>query len=354
MNRSVVCFVITVALAHPASANDAKTALQYLSTGQYAKALPIVVNLAEKGDVMGQHYLATMFRNGDGVPRDINKASAWYEKAAMSGANHPVAVDAMTQLSILYRGQSGHAKDMKRAAFWTEKAATAGDVESMNQLGILYYDGNGVERDFAQAFKWFSKAAEHAHPEAQSFIGDLYRFGRSVKQDYRAAANWYEKAAAKNYPHAIFMLGVLYGQGLGVTHDRNRSDAYYQKAAALGHPQAKAFLAAQSKPLIVIEGPASDPEYGYKADKAIRTGGNSAGNQRAFLDRLRGPNGEVVKHERAGACGAYKDDGQPFGQALIDCYTVTYDGQVSPATLYLDLYKSDRLWAPRGFTYANQ
>lgn len=353
MKRALICLVVGIAVAQAVEANDSNIALKYLSSGQYDKALPIVAALAEKGDVVGQHYFATMYRNGDGVPRDIKKASAWYERVANSGVAHPVVADAMSQLSLLYRGELGHPKDMKRAAFWTQKAANAGDVEAMNQLGILYYDGNGVGRDYAAALNWFSKAAEQGHPEAQSFIGDLYRFGRSVKQDYSEAARWYEKAATKDYPHALFMLGVLYGQGLGVGHDRSRSDMYYQRAATQGHPQAKEFLAARTKPLIVIEGPASDPEYGYKAEKAIRTGG-SAANQRAFLDQLRGPNGEPVKYDRTDSCGAYKDDTQPFGQALIDCYTVTYEGEPSPATLHLDLYKADRLWAPRGFTFANR
>ena len=339
-----------ILVPHPSLANNLATAYQYLQAGEYQKALPIIEDLAQRGDAVAQANFAVMYFNGDGVPKDINKASYWYEKSATSGSKHPAVVGAMSTLAGLYRGQGGHSRDMARSAYWYEQAGNAGDVEAMNQLGILYYDGNGRAKDYAKALAWFSKAAAHNHPEAQSFIGDLYRFGRSVNQDYAEAVRWYEKSAVQNYPHALYMLGVMNGQGLGVPADRTKASAWYEKAAAVGHPEAKKMLAAIRANSVSINGVSDDPEYGYRAEKAIRTGGPGSSKQRAFLDQLRGPEGQAVTYHRTGVCGAYTDTAQPFGKAMIDCYTVRYEGQAQPATLYLDLYRAEPLKVPQGFT----
>ena len=41
---------------------------------------------ANKGDARAMHNLATMYREGRGVPRDDAKAIEWYRKAAANGS----------------------------------------------------------------------------------------------------------------------------------------------------------------------------------------------------------------------------------------------------------------------------
>ena len=345
-----VIFLSVVMMPSLVLANDIGAAFKYLQAGEFQKALPIIQDLAQRGDAIAQSHLGLMYFNGDGVDKDFNKASYWYEKSATSGLIHQATVDAMFQLAVLFKGYGGHPKDMARMIHWLEQAGNAGDVEAMNQLGLLFYDGQGVTKDYAKAFEWFSKAAAKNHPESQSFMGDLYRFGRSVDKDYAEAVRWYEKSAARNYPHALYMLAVMNGAGLGVPANRAKANAWYEKAAAVGHPEAKKMMTSLRANQVSIDGMSDDPEYGYRAEKAIRTGGPGPGKQRAFLDQLRGPEGQAVSYQRTGVCGAYQNAAQPFGQAMIDCYTVRYEGQAQPATIYLDLYRTESLKVPQGFT----
>ena len=349
MMRSVASLLVfsLVTGVTPLLADDLDTAAQHLRAGEYQKALVLFRPLADGGNPFAQRNLGIMYLMGDGVPRDFEKSRAWLEKAAGQGQ-----VPAMVVLSNMYRGSEGHPRDARQAARWLEQAANANDLESMNRLGILHYD----QKEYDQALVWFRKAADRDHPESQSFLGDLYRFGRAVKLDYAEAIRWYERSAKRNYPHALYVLAVLHGQGRGTPADRVMANVYYERAAAAGHPEAKKYLAKPisaektTEMVVVIQGISTDPEYGYDSKKPVHTG--SAARQRAYLGELRGPNGEKVTYSRTGGCAAYKDLSRPGGQAIIDCYKVAWEGLATPKTLFINLYKSEALWAPQGFTFA--
>ncbi|MDP7156714.1 MAG: tetratricopeptide repeat protein [SAR324 cluster bacterium] len=82
---------------------------------------------AEAGDAAAQHYLAWMYANGEGVP-----------------------------------------KDRAEAAKWIRKAAEQGEPETQYMLGEAYANGYGVPEDDVEAVKWYRKAAEQGHEKAQA------------------------------------------------------------------------------------------------------------------------------------------------------------------------------------------
>ena len=90
---------------------------------------------------------------------------------------------------------------------------------------------------------------------------------------------------------------------------------------------------------------ATDDTYGYTKENAIRVGdgGELFGGpprESAYLDNLRGPNGEPISYERMGSLN--------FEDTILDEYVIT--GLGNPITLYLDIYKFEELKAPVGFT----
>lgn len=92
---------------------------------------------------------------------------------------------------------------------------------------------------------------------------------------------------------------------------------------------------------------ATDLTYGYRMENAIRVGDGGElfggpARERAYLDNLRGPNGEPISYERTGSLN-YED-------TILDEYVIT--GLASPVRLYLDIYKFEELRAPAGFTCA--
>ncbi len=95
--------------------------------------------------------------------------------------------------------------------------------------------------------------------------------------------------------------------------------------------------------------------YGYSPDHPIKVGGVTEGrgprNERDFLQRLRGPNGERVRHRRLQSCCFFKTPNGPIGQGgLLDRYEVAHDGLKELVILYLNMYDHAKPRAPEGFT----
>lgn len=92
----------------------------------------------------------------------------------------------------------------------------------------------------------------------------------------------------------------------------------------------------------------ADPEFGFKTENAIRVGGGAmyvAARERAYMDGLRGPDGQAIQYRRLGSGLRAPNGGGP-----IDIYEVTYAGIEKPFTLYIDAYRYDTPRAPKGFT----
>lgn len=128
--------------------------------------------IAQQGDAQAQYELALALDYGDGLPRDLEEAAAWYAAAA----------------------NQGHA-------------------EAQNSLGSLYQAGDGLARDDVRAASWYRKAADQGHAEAANNLAYLYDLGLGVEEDNRLAAELYERAAERGSVRAMLNLGVLLSQG---------------------------------------------------------------------------------------------------------------------------------------------
>jgi hypothetical protein len=97
--------------------------------------------------------------------------------------------------------------------------------------------------------------------------------------------------------------------------------------------------------------PAVDaPEsYGFSPGNPIHVGGGPDGQQ-AFLEMLRGPEGQPLAWRRLGSCCEFETPNSLVGFGLLDLYEVTYEGLERPVILYLDMYESGPVMAPEGFT----
>jgi len=89
----------------------------------------------------------------------------------------------------------------------------------------------------------------------------------------------------------------------------------------------------------------SDPTYGYTQTNPIEVGGgpfDGPARERAYLDNLRGPNGEALGYSRTGSL--------PTNTTILDIYQIT--GLNQTVTLYIDEYNYSEPMAPVGFTCA--
>ena len=299
-----------LAVSGVAHADKFKDAIQLLKKKQYAPAITQLKSLAKNNDRRAQHALGYLYKNGQGVSKDIKTGLSWYQKAADNG-----------------------------------------NANSMINLGLHYYRGNNGQRYFKKSLSWFQKAANRRHPLGISFVADQYRLAQGVKRDLELAVSLYKESANLGYPHAMFMLGAMHSTGKGTKKDKAKARYYYSLAAKKGHRQARRYLnhllLAQK---IKYKGVSQDPEYGYSAKKPINTG-HMARGQHNYLRRLRGPKGEIIQYRRIGNCCAFKSSNTPLGTGLLDKYKISYKGIKKPVILYLNMYTSDPVWAPKGFSH---
>lgn len=185
---------------------------------------------AETGDAAAQYTLATMYRSGVGVRRDLAQAVVWYRKAAEQGN-----AKAEEGLGAMYQYGAGIERDSAQAIAWYRKAAEQDDADAANDLGALYE----AQQDFAQAVAWFQKAAAQDNGNAEYNLAMMYQRGLGVGKDPSQAAAWLQKAAAHGIARAQNDLAVMYRDGDGVPKDPKQAADLLQKAAAQGYAPAE-------------------------------------------------------------------------------------------------------------------
>jgi len=87
----------------------------------------------------------------------------------------------------------------------------------------------------------------------------------------------------------------------------------------------------------------TDKTYGFSQENPIKVGGgdfNGPSRERAYLDHLLGPNGEILTYERNGSTMT--------GDVILDIYHLS--GAGIDSILYVDEYNFLELQAPLGFT----
>ncbi len=203
----------------------------------YKAALPLLKELAEKGNTRAQFNLGFCHETGNGVAKNQNEAVKWYRKAAEQGN-----ADAQNDLGDCYYYGLGVSHNYSEAVKWYRKAAEQGNAYAQNKLGDCYYNGEGVEQNYSEAVKWYRKAAEEGFDWAQYSLGDCYYNGEGVEQNYSEAVKWYRKVAEQGYASVQYNLGFCYENGEGVAKDKDEAIKWYRLAAEQGDEDAQARL----------------------------------------------------------------------------------------------------------------
>jgi len=157
------------ALAVPAPAQDlgpdsVRSGIAAWQAGNHEEAVRLWRPRADRGDADAQYNIAQAYFLGRGVPRNMNLAEQWYERAARQG--HEEAQGALG-LILFQNGRRSEAMP------WIESAANRGDPRAQYVLGTALFNGDLVERDGARAYAMMSRAAESGLPPAVSQLAAM-------------------------------------------------------------------------------------------------------------------------------------------------------------------------------------
>jgi tetratricopeptide (TPR) repeat protein len=128
--------------------------------GDYDSAFNYLTKAAELGDIRAHYVLATMYGDGVGVERDMEKTVYHSEQAAIGG--HPWARNNLA----LVEGMNGN---MKRAVKHLIIGANLGDEDLMKELWEHYSDGNITKEDLEATLRTHQAAIdEMKSPEREA------------------------------------------------------------------------------------------------------------------------------------------------------------------------------------------
>lgn len=127
----------------------------------------------------------------------------------------------------MYYNGEGTPKDMEKALYWYEKAAEQGHINAQFYCGWMNDNGEGTPQDKSKALQWYEKSAEQGNATAQFNCGNMYDNGIGTEKDTVKALYWYEKSAAQGDADAEARAENYY-----LTHGAKAKEfAYFQEAA---------------------------------------------------------------------------------------------------------------------------
>lgn len=159
-------------------------------------------------------------------------AAKWLEAAVAKG--HAAA---MHNLGRLYQNGNGVPKDAERAYQLYLRSAEKGLAHAQYDVALCYDEGWGVLRDLKEADRWCKLAEEAGYGYASEMRAWWYRFGKGyIAKDRVKAGQLYRIAAKQGQFHAAHQLAWMYLDGEGIKQDFQRAEKWFRVGAYSGDP----------------------------------------------------------------------------------------------------------------------
>lgn len=218
--------------------------------------------LGNDGNPESEYNLGIAYKNGDNVPKDLNKSFELFKNAALKGH-----APSQFELGMIYKnGSIGH-KDSQKAISYFLKAANQGDRNAINILSTMdiktfviegdldyltykaivgndavaqfelykYYKNKSTDDDLLKKIEYCQRSAIQDYQPAMLALADLYFNGTPPLQKSKSSAfKWRRQAAYVGSDSAEYLLGNMYAKGEGVAKSDEIAIKWYMKAANHG------------------------------------------------------------------------------------------------------------------------
>ena len=199
MHRMILisCTLLTATFSFGQNAEELnKRSKEFLDSGNFKKAIPLIKQAAEKGNAEAQYNYGICFQQGVQVSKSDSIANIWFLKSAKQGWK-----DSQFKLAYSYATGRGLKQDYKQAFQWSLKCAEQNDPECMSNVISCYQDGTGTDKNLDSMLLWATRLALLETPEdlqlsgqitsARANLAEMYRDGNIVKKDILKSYMWY-------------------------------------------------------------------------------------------------------------------------------------------------------------------
>ena len=153
----------------------------------------VLTQLAQSGYHFDECNCGMGFLRTAVTEQDYSVAAEWFSKAAEHGS-----IEAAYQLATLYREGHGVPRDIGKCITLLEETSRRGHLRAANDLGRLYDAGTFVVRDKEKAFSWYLSGADAGNSFAMFEAARRYEEGIGTDADPEAATEMYARFAASS------------------------------------------------------------------------------------------------------------------------------------------------------------
>ena len=121
--------------------------------------------LADQGNAEALYVIATMYEDGRGVERNMNKAIELYKTSADKGF-----IESQYYLGVIYDKGRGVTPDDVKARDLYRIAAEKGSAQAQYNYAVMLIQGRGGSEDKAEAAAWMKKASAQGNKAAQMWL----------------------------------------------------------------------------------------------------------------------------------------------------------------------------------------
>ncbi|MBI1215531.1 MAG: hypothetical protein GC185_06910 [Alphaproteobacteria bacterium] len=188
---------------------------------------------AKAGDMPSLLELARRHVNGydapdnpeENIPRDPEKAVPLLVQAADKGSS-----EAQCALGTLHEYGWGVERDMQKALDFYKKAFDNGDANACYRLGRLFDLGTAVEYNAEHAASFYEEGAKRGNGDCQYYLALRSLEGRGIPRDSIRGVDLLEQAGHNGVPAALEVLGTIYLEGITVPRDEDMAFDCFSRA----------------------------------------------------------------------------------------------------------------------------
>ncbi len=192
---------------------------------------------AEQDSVRASIYLGELYSNNPSYPRDIEKATYYFEKAGALGS-----YESYERLGDIYSEGILTEKDLARAVKFYDLATREvcdSAYHKADKIKIerkkIYDNAMAVKETWPrESFRLIAISAAMGYPTAALRLADCFYHGKGVAPNRKQAFVWYKEAADGNESNALCPLGLCYKYGIGTRVNFTLAKKYLEEATAAG------------------------------------------------------------------------------------------------------------------------
>jgi len=241
ISNPIVIFELSSGSPDPFLLTVARTDLATLTADQASEMYMRVVRSAvETGSAFAMCLCATW---PDKMRRERltdEERYSWAERAAQ--CNYPPG---LFDWGMCFEKGTGVPVDMTKAHALYERSAAGGFGFAAHRLGMGYMEGHFGAVDASKAIHFMELACEQGEPLGALFLAQWFESGEGVTKNWPTSVRWYERASALGNFFATHRLHLAYMTGnLGLPRDaisaKRYEDILFQQTTETETPNRRA------------------------------------------------------------------------------------------------------------------